>query len=66
MPRPRKLTEEQESAALAAYQSGVLINQLAKTYDLTWANMREALRRAEARGTPPVSVSRETGTEAQP
>lgn len=63
MPQPRRLTDEQEAAALALNRAGLSIAELARTYSLTWPGMRDCLRRAESRETA-IKVSREPKTVA--
>ena len=59
MPQPRRLTDEQEAAALALYRAGLPIAEIARTYNLTWYGMKGCLDRAQGRETA-VVVSRET------
>jgi hypothetical protein len=65
MPQPRRLTDEQEAAALAMNRNGVSVAELARAYMLTWRGMKDCLERGERRESEMV-VSRGTsaGTAA--
>lgn len=65
MPQPRRLTDEQESAALALYRAGLTYAELARTYNLTRQGMKDCIARATEREQG-CQVSRGTLTEVQP
>jgi transposase-like protein len=63
MPRPRKLTPDQERAALTRYLAGGerygLMSELAREHDVSLNTMKAAIARAASRETQ-TDVSRET------
>lgn len=63
VPQPRRLTDEQESAALGEYRAALgtygAIAILARRYGVSWQGMKGILRRAAVRETN-LEVSRET------
>ena len=63
MPKPRRLTDEQEAAALALHREHATISELARAYNLTRQGMSDCLERAKAREKA-CQVSR--GTESVP
>lgn len=53
MPQPRRLTNQQEDAAVAMNDAGLTIAELARTYGLTWQGMKDCLDRARRRAANP-------------